>query len=362
MVYENLLRDKRAIRELIRRIESLKITRDVNIMEVCGTHTYTFFRFGLRKIMPSFVNLISGPGCPVCITEDIFIDKAILLAQEKKNVIATFGDLVRVKGTRSSLEQERAKGAHILVVYSPYEALDYARTHPEKRVIFLGVGFETTAPVIASVVKKAKEKKLKNFFLLTSHRLIPPAMQTLCEDKDIKIDGFICPGHVSAIIGQRPYESIVKRYRKGCVICGFEPFDMVLGIYLLLLQIKNNRPKMENEYKRVVNPRGNPLAEKLLREVFKVVDAPWRGFGIVRKSGLALHERYQDLDAHQLIRRNIHFERRKSEGCLCAEVVKGKIGPSQCPQFRKICTPQDPLGPCMISFEGTCRIYYEYGE
>jgi hydrogenase expression/formation protein HypD len=369
--YEELLRDKELVRTVIKRIDKLGIRERVNLMEVCGTHTYTFFRFGLRKILPPYINLVSGPGCPVCITEDSFIDKAILLARDKKNVIATFGDLVRVRGSSSSLEEEKSKGAKLFIVYSPREALDYASTHLKKRIIFLGVGFETTAPLIASIVKEAKQKKLKNFFLLSSHRLIPPAMEALCKDKEIKIQGFICPGHVSAIIGERPYAKIVREYKKGCVISGFEPLDMLVSIYLLLLQIKEGSPKLENQYSRVVKPQGNPIARKLLKEVFTVKDAGWRGFGVIKKSGLELNNQYRQFDAHKLINQHskkrdiyikdeLNFKNKRDALCLCAEVVKGKISPLQCPQFRKACTPVVPLGPCMISFEGTCRIHYEY--
>ncbi|MDP2922590.1 MAG: hydrogenase formation protein HypD [Candidatus Omnitrophota bacterium] len=361
MPYEKLLRDKNIINAAIRKIEALEIGRQLNFMEVCGTHTYTFFRFGLRKIIPPYVNLISGPGCPVCITEDTFIDKAIMLCQDKNNVISTFGDLIRVKGSQTSLEEERAKGAHISIVYSPAEALDFAINNPKKRIIFLGVGFETTTPLIASVVKSAKEKKIKNFFLLSSHRLIPPAIEALCRDKEMKIDGFLCPGHVSVIIGEKPYQSIVTEFKKGCVICGFEPLDMVLSIYMLAVQIKENKPKLENEYKRVVKPEGNPIARKLIYEVFKVEDVSWRGFGLIEKSGLILNEEYKEFDAQKLIKKATPAKTREKTGCLCADVVKGKIRPWQCPQFKKHCSPDNPLGPCMVSFEGSCKIYYEYG-
>jgi hydrogenase expression/formation protein HypD len=360
MLYEKFLRNKKLIKIVLEKIKNLKIKRKVNLMEVCGTHTFTFFRFGLRKIIPSYINLISGPGCPVCITEEEFIDKAVILSQDKNNIITTFGDLMRVKGSFSSLEEERAKGANIKVVYCPDEALKLAEK-TRKRVIFLGIGFETTAPLIASVIKEAKRKRVKNLFLLSGHRLIPPAMEVLCKDKDINIDGFICPGHVSAIIGEIPYEKIVKRYKKGCIITGFEPLDMVLAIYQLLIQIKRNIPKLENEYKRVVKRKGNLEAKKLLKEVFKVVDASWRGLGAVKKSGLELNQNYQEFDAQKLIRKKIKFnEKKKDIICLCPDVIKGKIPPLRCPQFKKVCTPTNPIGPCMISFEGSCRIYYEY--
>ena len=361
MFYEKFLRNKKLIKIVLEKIKNLKLKRKVNLMEVCGTHTYTFFRFGLRKIIPSYINLISGPGCPVCITEEDFIDKAVILSQDKKNIIATFGDLMCVKGSFSSLEEEKTKGAYIEVVYSPLEALALAKK-TEKRVIFLGIGFETTAPLIASLIKETKQKRIKNLFLLCNHRLIPPAMGALCKDKDINIDGFICPGHVSAIIGEIPYEAIVKKYKKGCIISGFEPLDMVLSIYRLLVQIKKNTPKLENEYKRVVKRKGNLEAKKLLKEVFKVTDASWRGLGTIKKSGLELNQNYQDFNAQKLIKKKIDFKKKNNILCLCADVIKGKTSPFKCPQFKKICNPNNPLGPCMISFEGSCRICYEYGS
>lgn len=360
MRYEKLLRDKKLIKQALDKIRDLKIRENVNIMEVCGTHTYTFFRFGLRKMLPPNIHLISGPGCPVCITEDVFVDKAVVLARDKNNIIATFGDLIKVKGTKSSLEEERALGANINVVYSPSEAIDLAITNPKKRVIFLGVGFETTAPLSASIVKEAKQRKLKNFFLLSSHRLIPPAMKALCSDKDINIDGFLCPGHVSAIIGANAYREITQKFHKPCVIGGFEPMDMLIAMYKICLQVKQKKSIVENEYDRVVKQKGNTAAMKLLDEVFCVKDASWRGFGVIKKSGLFLNEKYKRFDAQKLIGKEITLKK-KVNNCRCADVVKGKIKPSECPLFRKICNPDKPLGPCMISFEGSCRIYYEYG-
>jgi hydrogenase expression/formation protein HypD len=361
MLYERALRSKRLIRETIKKIHGLRLKRKVNLMEVCGTHTYTFFRFGLRSQLAPYVNLISGPGCPVCITEDSYIDKAIYLSKDKRNVIATFGDLMRVRGSASSLYQERARGAQIEIVYSPYQALDLAKRYKDKRIIFLGIGFETTAPLIASVVRQAKRIGLKNFLVLVGHRLIPPAMEALCQDPQINVDGFICPGHVSTIIGLLPYRVIVEKYKKGCVVCGFEPLDVVLGVYMLLLQVKKAYPKLENEYKRVVKKEGNTTARKIMYEVFQIGDGGWRGLGVIKESGLHLREEYRDFDAQRLIKVSLK-ERPPARGCLCGEVIKGKVTPFRCSQFRKRCTPIDPLGPCMVSFEGTCRIYYEYGE
>ncbi len=360
MRYEKLLRDKNLIKEALDKIRSLNLRKNVNIMEVCGTHTYTFFRFGLRRMLPENIHLISGPGCPVCITEDSFIDKAVILARDKNNIIATFGDLIKVRGTKSSLEEERALGANINIVYSPSEAIDLAVTNPGKRIVFLGVGFETTAPLSASIVKEAKQKKLDNFFLLSAHRIIPPALNVLCSDKEINIDGFLCPGHVSAIIGAEAYKEAAQKFHKPCVIGGFEPLDMLIAMYKICLQVKEGKSIVENEYDRVVRQRGNPAAIKLLSEVFYVKDASWRGFGTIKKSGLFLNEKYKNFDAQKLIGKEIKVKN-KLTNCRCADVVKGKIKPSECPLFRKACNPEKPFGPCMVSFEGSCRIYYEYG-
>ena len=358
---QNLLRDTRYIKEAISLIEGLEIKRQINIMEVCGTHTQTFFRFGLRALLPASINLISGPGCPVCITEDRFIDEALYLCKDADTVIATFGDLIRVKGSRSSLEDARAQGAQILVVYSPSEALDWAKANPKKRVIFLGVGFETTSPLTALVVKEASRLSLKNFFVLSNHRLIPPALEALCRDKAMTVEGFLCPGHVSIVLGEKPYLRVAGVYKKACVICGFEPLDMLISIYMLLVQIQQTKPKVENQYSRVVKPGGNPLARKVLKEVFETCDASWRGLGIIKKSGLKLKSAYRNFDARRLITGKLPAVGKKNNGCLCAEVIKGKISPLACPKFRLICSPETPLGPCMISSEGSCRIYYEYG-
>jgi len=354
------LRDKNLIEKAIRKIRSLELKKKINIMEVCGTHTYTFFRFGLKKLLPDNINLISGPGCPVCITEDTFIDKAIFLCKDKRNIIVTFGDLIKVKGTSGSLEESRAHGANVSVIYSPSEALSLAHENPQKRIIFLAVGFETTAPLTASILKEAQKNKLNNFFVLSAHRVIPPAMNVLCQDPEINIDGFLCPGHVSAIIGEKPYKEIVKKYHKPCVICGFEPLDMVLSIYKICLQVRDGNYKFENEYNRVVKPNGNLSAMKLIGEVFDVKDARWRGFGVIEKSGLFINERYKNFDAEKLIDKPLTFGKTKNINCRCIDVVKGKIRPPECPQFKKRCTVDNPLGPCMVSFEGSCRIYYEY--
>lgn len=361
MLYEKVLRNKKYIKQTIAAIDELGLKPRPKVMEVCGTHTYAFFRFGLRKLLEPYVDFISGPGCPVCITDNIYIDRAIYLCKNKKNVIATFGDLLRVRGSSSSLEDQRAKGAEVLMVYSPGDALDFAQKNKRKKVIFLAIGFETTAPLIASTLKQAKEKKVDNFFVLPGNRLIPPAMNLLCQDREINIDGFVCPGHVSAVIGLSPYNKIVNKFKKGCVVAGFEPLDITLSLYIILKQIKDNKPAVVNTYNRVVKPKGNPVAKRAIKDVFSIADASWRGLGVIKNSGLFLNEQFKRFDATRFsgkITERVNLP----TGCMCGEVIKGKLKPFQCPQFRGACSPSNPLGPCMVSFEGSCRIYYEYAK
>ena len=335
-------------------------------MEVCGTHTYAFFRFGLRHLLKPYIDFVSGPGCPVCITMDTYIQESRALAKNSRHIIATFGDLLHVPGPEGSLAESKAQGADIRIVYSPQDALELAAAHKLRKVIFLSVGFETTAPLIAVVLRQARRAHLHNFFILCGNRLIPPAMDVICCDPDNEIEAFLCPGHVSAIIGTRPYRKIVEKYHKGCVICGFEPLDIVLSFYLICSQLREGTPRLENTYRRVVRPLGNVRAQQIMREVFFVDDASWRGLGIIKKSGLFLRDEFKQFDARQLIRtkeKNLLFDKGISKlrrGCLCGEVIKGKIRPPLCPRFREHCSPDNPMGPCMVSFEGACRIYYEY--
>ncbi len=360
MLYEKALKDKRFIKEVIGKIAGLNIKRRVKIMEVCGTHTYTFFRYGLKGLLFDYVDFVSGPGCPVCITTASYIDKAVALTHDRKNIVATFGDLLRVKGSASSLDEERSRGGRVEVVYSPYDALTLARRNKKKRVIFLAVGFETTAPAIAATVKEAYRERIKNFFILCGNRLIPPAMDLICGDKELLVEGFICPGHVSAIIGTRPYRKIVDKFKRSCVICGFEPVDIVVSLYILLKSVRMNEPVLENTYRRLVRPEGNRQARVLMDEVFEKKDAAWRGIGVIKKSGLFLRGKYHLMDGEQFLPQDITVEEKMPRGCRCGEVIIGKIKPYECPQFRRACSPQNPLGPCMVSFEGACRIYYEY--
>jgi hydrogenase expression/formation protein HypD len=369
MRYVDEFRNIKLIKEVTGKIREIMPEYKVNIMEVCGTHTQSFYRFGLDKILPVNLRLISGPGCPVCVSSQEYIDSAIKLAQEKDTLILTFGDMLRIPGTHSTLERERAKSGNVHVVYSALDSLKVAKLNPDKKVIFLAVGFETTAPTIALSIISAAKEKIKNLSFLSSLKLIPPAMEYLLQDKRLKLNGFLCPGHVSAIIGTRPYGFIPKKYHIGCCVAGFEPLDMLEGIYLLLRQVIKNRPKVENQYSRVVTRNGNTKAVKIINKVFKVTDANWRGLGKFRGSGLKIRNEYVNFDAASVFslshpclsgRQEPTAISRQQKRCRCAEVLKGLIRPDECALFKKSCSPENPFGPCMVSIEGACNAYYKY--
>jgi hydrogenase expression/formation protein HypD len=330
-------------------------------MEVCGTHTMAIYRHGIKSILPSTLKLLSGPGCPVCVTPNRYLDYAIALSHQDGVIITTFGDMINVPGSSSTLVKERAAGADIRTVYSPLDALAIAQQNPDNKIIFLAVGFETTSPTIAGTIVEAEQRNVSNFFISCAHKRIPPAMQLLVEDPELHIDGFICPAHVSAIIGSAAYEFLAQDYAKPCVITGFEPLDVLQGILMLLQQILDNKPQVETQYSRVVKHQGNTTALKLVAEVFVNTDSLWRGLGLVSESGLALSGAYARYNAESVFTVNAEEEREHS-GCLCGEVIKGKIEPEACGLFRNICTPVNPVGPCMVSQEGTCATHYKYGE
>ncbi len=338
-----------------------KKTRPVNLMEVCGTHTVAIFKHGIRQFLPEKVNLLSGPGCPVCVTPNADIDKAIALAQNASVILATFGDMMKVPGSYSSLHQVRATGADIRVVYSVLDALRIAEDNPRKSVVFFGVGFETTAPTTAGAVIEAERRGIDNFFFLSVHKLIPPAMKALLDSDEVHIDGFICPGHVSTIIGSQPYEFIPREYGIPCVIAGFEPLDILQAIDRLLEQINAEEPRVVIQYRRAVRKEGNPTALKYLSTVFEVTDTCWRGIGIIPESGLKLDQLYKRFDAEYAFK--IAFRPPKeAPDCRCGDILRGVSMPRECRLFAKVCTPEHPVGPCMVSTEGTCSAWYLYGE
>lgn len=355
------MNEKQNIKKIIELIEidSRKLKKKINIMEVCGTHTMAISRYGIRALLPQKIKLISGPGCPVCVTPISEVDKAIELSEIKDVIITTFGDMMKVPGTKSNLIKKKAQGCDIRVVYSPMDALDIAKKNRDKKIIFLGVGFETTAPLVASTVKQAKTENIKNFFVLPCFKVIIPPMDALLNDKDLNLDGFICPGHVSAITGAKIYKPIVEKYKIPCVIMGFEPMDILNGIHMIVRQIMNNEPRVEIQYKRAVKFEGNLNAQEILKEVFKETDSNWRGIGLIPGSGLTFSDNYAEFDVTEKFTFDISYSKEPS-GCQCGEILKGKKIPFDCPLFGKKCTPENPAGACMVSFEGTCAAYYKY--
>ncbi|MDP8217179.1 MAG: hydrogenase formation protein HypD [Candidatus Theseobacter exili] len=337
-----------------------QVGKPVKFMEVCGTHTMSAFRSGLRSLLPESISLLSGPGCPVCVTPNEYLDKAIAISRLPGSVIATFRDMIRVPSSESSLEIERAKGADIKVVYSPLDALAYANSNPEKKIVFLGVVFETTAPTVAWTIREAAKKNISNYSVLCTHKTMPWAMDGLLMGGDVQIDGFLCPGHVSVIIGSNAYKFLTDKFGIPCVISGFEAFDMIASIEMLLKQLVSNCAVVENQYSRSVTPEGNLSALSLLDEVFEPCDIAWRGLGIIPKSGLRIREKFFKYDA-DMIFSDIDLPKSIQEkGCICGDVLRGTRTPLDCLLFSKKCTPDSPLGACMVSSEGTCSAYYKY--
>lgn len=340
-----------------------KISREVCFMEVCGTHTMSAFRSGLHSLMPSNVKLLSGPGCPVCVTPDSYLVMAIAIAFQPNVIVATFGDMVRVPSPAGSLEKARAMGACVEIVYSPVDALKLARELSQHRIVFLGVGFETTAPLVAWTIKEASQNNITNYFVLCAHKTIPEAMEALLNDGTARIDGFMCPGHVSVIIGANPYKPVCDKYHVPMVISGFEPVDMAEAINMLLRQIVEQRAVVEIQYKRSVNYNGNSDALQILSDVFKKCRTEWRGLGFIDKSGFAIREKYIAHDAETVFSDVCTITgKQQLHGCKCGDVLKGVISPHQCPLFSLECTPDNPRGPCMVSSEGTCAAHYKYAR
>ena len=362
----NELRNRQVISSLLEIIAHKTATLPnlpIRIMEVCGTHTMSIHRHGLRPLLEERgIEMLSGPGCPVCITPDAYHEAAIKLVSTNSNIIlATFGDMTRVPTRVGSLQTAiPAAGSQVKIVYSPIESLNLAKAHPEQEVVFFGVGFETTIPSIALCVKKAKEERLSNYSLLSALWIIPPPLRAIVSSQDTKIDAFLYPGHVSAIIGEAPYQFLADEFNLPGAITGFEPADILLAISSLLDLIKKGRAEVINEYRRVVSPQGNPQALQIMAEMLVEKDAFWRGLGYIPQSGLKLKDNYQEYDAEIKFSLEISPEETHLPGCRCGEVLRGKISPSSCPLFGQACTPASPQGPCMVSFEGACLAFYKY--
>ncbi len=332
--------------------------RQVRVMEICGSHTMAIARYGIRELLPPNVTLLSGPGCPVCVTAPGFLDAAIALARQGVT-IASFGDLLPVPGSEASLADCRAAGAAVEVCYSPRGALELAQAHPTREVVFLGIGFETTMAPVVSLIDRAQQAGVSNLSLLTSFKLVPPALQAVLADPDVAVDAFLCPAHVSAIIGLAPYAPFAQAYGKPCVVAGFEPLDILQGLCALLAQFVDGRAEVENQYARVVRPEGNPQARGVMTRLLQPTDAVWRGLGELPASGMALRPEVARYDATVRFSLSIG-PGREPPGCRCGDVIKGKCTPVQCPFFAQRCTPRTPVGPCMVSSEGTCAAAYKY--
>ncbi len=331
---------------------------DYTFMEVCGGHTAAIHRFGIPSLLPENIRLISGPGCPVCVTSKKFIDTAIALSGVDGVIIATFGDLIRVPGSFSSLEREKARGADIRVVLSALEALQIAKSNFDKKVIFLGIGFETSAPGTAVTISMADQEGTQNFFLLSAHKVMPPAMEAILKN-GTKLDGFICPGHVAAITGASAFNFIPEKHHIGCVITGFEPADILHSILMLINQVNSNTPKVEIQYTRVVTADGNRTGQDFMERIFELHDSEWRGFGTIPSSGMALRKEFERFDAEKNFTVDV-ISRDDNQLCICGEILRGIRTPDDCRLFGTICHPEDPVGACMVSDEGACSTYFKY--
>ncbi len=345
------------IAERIRGISS----RPFNIMEVCGGHTMSIRKNGIQKMIGENINLISGPGCPVCVTSIEDIDKAVALSEIDNVVICTFGDMMRVPGTNRSFIEAKSEGSDIRLVYSAQDVLKYAKEDTDRRFVFVGIGFETTTPTIAAAIKQAKSEGVNNFSVLVFNKTMPEALEAVLGSDDSKIDALICPGHVSTITGTDMYEPIVEKHEISCCVSGFEPADILRAVYILTDSFERKDPVLVNAYERVVLKEGNIKAKDIIKEVFEPADSEWRGLGIIPGSGYRIKEEYSAYDAERIFDISVPLSKKYS-GCICGDVLRGAKTPGNCALFGKICTPEDPKGACMVSSEGTCAAWYKYGE
>ena len=371
MKYVNEFRDPQTARALFKEINRLSIRnsrialtpeKPIKIMEICGGHTHSIFKYGIEAALPDTIELIHGPGCPVCVMPRGRLDDAIALAQQPNIIFTTFGDAMRVPGSKKSLLQAKAEGADIRMVYSPLDALPIAKENPDKEVVFFGIGFETTAPSTALTILQAEAEGINNFSIFANHVLVVPALEALLNNPDLQLDGFIGPGHVSTIIGTKPYEIIAEKYHKPLVVSGFEPLDLLQSIVMVLQQLAEGRCEVENQYSRLVQAEGNNVALDAINKVFEVRDEfEWRGLGNISQSGLKIRENYANFDAEAkftLPNRQVA----DAAACQCGEILKGVLKPWQCKVFGTACTPENPIGTCMVSSEGACAAYYKYGR
>ena len=354
-------RDPEIARGLIEAIRAADPGRQVKIMEVCGTHTVSIAKNGLRGVMPDWITLLSGPGCPVCVTANHDIDSAIAIAQLPDVTLTTFGDMMKVPGSYSSLSREKGEGRDVRIVYSPLDALALAEKDPSRQVVFVAVGFETTAPLIAAAILRAQEAGITNFSVFCAHKTVPAALGALVNDPEVQVDAFILPGHVSTIIGMEPYRFLAEEYHVPGVIAGFEPVDMLQAIWMIVEQLKDGRAEIEIAYRRGVEPHGNEHAREMVDRVFEPIDADWRGIGVIPQTGLGIREEFSAYDATTRFDLEIP-EPKEIKGCQCGDVLRGIVLPFECRLFGKGYTPEHPIGPCMVSSEGSCAAYYRYTD
>jgi hydrogenase expression/formation protein HypD len=363
MKYVDEFRDPKKAEALQKEITKLsrQIDKHLKIMEVCGGHTHSIFKYGIEEILTDNIELIHGPGCPVCVMPKGRIDDAITLCQNPNIIFTTFGDAMRVPGSKTSLLQAKAQGADIRMVYSPLDSLKIAKENPNKEIVFFGLGFETTSPSTAFTILQGAAENVTNFSLFCNHVLVIPALQALLDNPDLELDGFVGPGHVSMVIGTKPYQFISRSYHKPIVISGFEPLDIFQSIWMLLKQIVEQRCQVENQYNRLVEPDGNKNAIAAMNQVFAVREFEWRGLGEIPDSGFKIREQYAQFDAEvKFIIPNQKIADHKA--CQCGEILKGVLKPWQCKVFGTACTPENPIGACMVSSEGACAAYYKYGR
>lgn len=357
MNFTDDFRNEELVKKLIAQIRHIS-KRNIRIMEVCGGHTMAIRKYGIHNLLPSQIDLLSGPGCPVCVTDQRFIDLAIAYANLEDTILLVYGDMLRVPGSRSSLDLEKAKGADVRIIYSTIQALDIARENPSKNIIFAAIGFETTVPGTALAIVQAAKEKLKNFFTICAHKTMPEAMSTLIEE-GIPIDGYIGPGHVSSVAGSKIFVPLAEKYHIPVVISGFEPVDVLLSVLMITEMIEEQRGGVEIQYNRLVSIEGNTKAQDLINEVFEPCTSHWRGIGEITGSGLKIRDKYKYYNAERRFPLIIE-NNPEPKGCICGQILKGLKKPTDCPLFGKGCVPSNPVGACMVSSEGACQAFYNY--
>ncbi len=358
MKYMSEFRDGGLAKKVVSVIER-ESKKNLRIMEFCGGHTITLLKYGIPDLLPPSIEMVSGPGCPVCVTSKGEIDTAIELSKRNDVILASFGDMIRVPGTEKSLLQAKAEGADIRILYSPDDAVKMAKENREKKIVFFAVGFETTAPVTAASIKLAENLGVENYFVLSAHKTTPGILGALLAD-EVKLDAFVCPGHVTAITGTAIYAPLTDAGKR-CVVSGFEPLDILTSILMLVRQVNKNIAKTEIEYSRVATKSGNLHAQKLMKEIFEPIDALWRGIGVVKGSGLKPSTAYSRFDACEQFSLKIPKDDKETKGCICDQILRGKSKPTDCKLFKTACSPDEPVGACMVSEEGTCSVYFRFG-